>query len=43
LLTSALQDLYAAQQKLTVIVAALPGGSNKTALNGQLTLLAATI
>ncbi|MGH8220899.1 MAG: hypothetical protein ACREUT_20380 [Steroidobacteraceae bacterium] len=42
LLEGAKQDLLAAQEKLTTIVAALPSGANKTAIQGQLTLLEAT-
>ncbi len=41
-LTGALTDLLAAQTKLAQIVAVIPAGSNKTAINGQLTLLSAT-
>ncbi len=42
LLESAKQNLLAAQSELALIVAAMPSGSNKTAINGQLTLLSAT-
>ena len=42
LLESAKQNLLAAQNLLTAVVAVLPSGSNKTAVNGQLTLLSAT-
>lgn len=41
-LQSALTDLLAAQTKLAQVVAVIPAGSNKTAINGQLTLLSAT-
>lgn len=42
LLESAKQNLLAAQSLLTAIVAVIPAGSNKTAINAQLTLLSAT-
>ena len=42
LLESAKQNLLAAQNLLTAVVAVMPAGSNKTAINGQLSLLSAT-
>jgi hypothetical protein len=42
LLESAKQNLLAAQTLLTAVVAVMPAGANKTAINGQLSLLSAT-
>lgn len=41
-MAAALAALLDAQAKLTLLVSVLPSGSNKTAVQGQLTLLSAT-